>query len=304
VRAIKRGESVGIFPEGDGSWDGETMDFARKIVKLLKLCAVPVVTVRNSGGYLTRPKWAESARRGKIQLQFDVIDADELARLSEDKLYELIKERIYVNDVKSSLATNVKYKGKKLAAGIQYLLWKCPRCEAEGSIAGKGNQVRCAKCGAAWDLSANLRVTPLMKAEPGLASVIQDLKDWNDWQKAAISNKVNGEAMNGCLAMTEGVRMEVGRGSRKTPFRKKLLFSTVGTGRLRLTREALIMDYLNGAEERFDIGEVKYCVECLNKYVKFYYQGIPRRIFFNGQNSYRYIEIMRELREPPSESAM
>lgn len=50
-----------------------------------------------------------------------------------------------------------------------------------------------------------------------------------------------------------------------------------------------------------DLKEVKYFVECVNKFVKFYYQDKPYTVEFKGKNSSRYIYFIKELQKSYSE---
>jgi 1-acyl-sn-glycerol-3-phosphate acyltransferase len=302
-RTLKQGNSVGIFPEGDGCWDGETADFAAKIVKLVKKCGVPVLTVRNSGGYFTKPRWAETYRSGKIILEFDVIDVEEIRSLSDAELYRRIKENIYSNELKNPLVSGVDYKGERLAAGIQYLLWKCPSCGAEESIEGRGDEIRCSRCGHSWKLSGNLRISPkteAARAASGERVAIADIKDWSDWQRSEIAAKVSrakarGGEGAGVLAKSDSVRLETFAGTKRTPFREKQLFREAGQGELVLTKEALTLSLESGEKLSFETKGIKYYVECMNWFCKFYYEDKPYKLVFDGKNSARYLQLLDEL---------
>ena len=67
LRAIKDGETVCIFAEGDASWDGLTHPVFPATGKLARMAGVPLVTYRLEGGYLSLPRWSKKLRRGKMR---------------------------------------------------------------------------------------------------------------------------------------------------------------------------------------------------------------------------------------------
>ena len=67
LRALKAGDSVCIFAEGDASWDGLTHPVFPATGKLARMAGVPLVTYRLEGGYLSLPRWSKKLRRGKMR---------------------------------------------------------------------------------------------------------------------------------------------------------------------------------------------------------------------------------------------
>ena len=50
LRAMKEGHNIGLFPEGNRTWDGVTRDFPASTGKLVRSCGGTLVTFRLSGG--------------------------------------------------------------------------------------------------------------------------------------------------------------------------------------------------------------------------------------------------------------
>ncbi|MFW5812371.1 MAG: lysophospholipid acyltransferase family protein, partial [Alkalispirochaetaceae bacterium] len=48
---------IGVFPEGQTSWDGHTLPLIPSTAKLIKSLKVPVVIARIEGAYFARPRW-------------------------------------------------------------------------------------------------------------------------------------------------------------------------------------------------------------------------------------------------------
>jgi len=292
-KIIKAGGSIGIFPEGDGSWDGETNHFSDKIIKLIKRFNVPIITVRITGGYLTKPRWSSNFRSGKIKLEFDKIDQSEIELLNEKELYQNIYGKIYNNELKNPEVNEIEYKSNNLAEGIHNLLWKCPVCEFTDSIMGVRNKIICTRCKTEWELSGNMKIHPH-------TSGLKDLKDWSEWQKHVIKNIVS-DAKKGLEGLTQSFGVEVHEFDviKKGFFRSRILYKKYADGNILLTKENLIFTPV-GNEKKivFPVKEIKFLVECVNKFIKFYYDNKPYLIKFKNMNSSKYIYFIEELNKP------
>ena len=61
--------SVGIFPEGERSWDGEMKHFKYSVIKLLVALRAPVVPVILQGAFSFFPRWDSSLHRTTVELR-------------------------------------------------------------------------------------------------------------------------------------------------------------------------------------------------------------------------------------------
>lgn len=78
--ALKRGDNLVWFPEGDRSRDGTLQPFQPGIGALLTACPVPVIPVRIEGTFDAFPRGAWWPRRGQIKLFFgEAVYPDKLA---------------------------------------------------------------------------------------------------------------------------------------------------------------------------------------------------------------------------------
>lgn len=72
VRSIRgvlaRNGVVGIYPESDRSYDGVSLPVRDGVAKLIAMMHVPVIAVRQKGGFLSGPKWGPHRRRGTVEL--------------------------------------------------------------------------------------------------------------------------------------------------------------------------------------------------------------------------------------------
>lgn len=71
LRRLAQGEVVGIYPEGERTWDGSLQPLRRGTVRVLLRAGVPIVPCGISGAFELWPRWGRGPRRGKdVVLRF------------------------------------------------------------------------------------------------------------------------------------------------------------------------------------------------------------------------------------------
>lgn len=153
IRALKAGYSVPIFPEGRLSTDGGPSQVPESVGKLVQLLKKPVVLVRISNGYFAKPKWRSFRLRQPINVEvMDVIKPEELKTLSIEDVMKRIEDVICFNEFENE---NVSYRSKKLAKGLENVLYMCPHCKTMYSNETKGNTMTCPHCGKTYHIKPN-----------------------------------------------------------------------------------------------------------------------------------------------------
>ncbi len=69
VRVASHGHILGLFPEGERSWDGRMLPFRRGSLRLLLALGVPIVPVGICGAYRLMPRYTKRFRRGRVVLR-------------------------------------------------------------------------------------------------------------------------------------------------------------------------------------------------------------------------------------------
>jgi len=69
-RIAKAGHLLGIFPEGERTWDGEMLPFRIGAIRLILALGVPVIPVGIAGTYGLMPRWTSTIRRAPVRLTF------------------------------------------------------------------------------------------------------------------------------------------------------------------------------------------------------------------------------------------
>jgi len=148
IGAVKRGYPICIFPEGNTTFTGETTYIEESTMKLIKKLNIDVVTVKVEGGYLSKPRWATSKRKNRqAKFTFRVtIPKEKLAELSVEEINKIINDELYHNDYDYQRTAMIPHKGKKLAEGIENILYICPECNSVSTIKAHGNTIECTNC--------------------------------------------------------------------------------------------------------------------------------------------------------------
>lgn len=174
--AIKRGYPILIFPEGDSTFYGETGHIEEATMKLIKKLKLDVVTVEVSGGYLSNPRWATGVRKNRrIHLDYKLeIPKAELAELSLEEIGSRVHQALYHNDYEYQREHMIPHPGKKLAEGIENIVYVCPHCQSINSIVSHGNTFHCQSCGKEGSIDKFGFIHDF---------VYDNLVDWNHFQR-------------------------------------------------------------------------------------------------------------------------
>lgn len=70
LRLLDAGEGVGIYVEGERTWDGRMQPLRRGAVRLILKAGVPVVPVGIAGSYDVWPRWSKRPRRAGVRVRY------------------------------------------------------------------------------------------------------------------------------------------------------------------------------------------------------------------------------------------
>jgi 1-acyl-sn-glycerol-3-phosphate acyltransferase len=202
---LKRGDPVLIFPEGQATWDGETQPIYGGIERMIKRSRCPLVILRVRGNFLTHPWWAESGRRGRIQVSRTAVPTEKLAGMKSDEILKLVLAGIHHNDIADERNAEVPFRGKRLAEGVQRLLWRCMSCGRSDSLTAIGDRITCNQCQASWRLDAHARLHPEADGEAPHG----DLHAWFQAHKREARRAVEEAGEETVLARNEAVTLLV-----------------------------------------------------------------------------------------------
>lgn len=121
-KIVREGGSIAVYPEGNLTYTGETLNYTNSIIKLIKFLKIPVIIFVTEGLYFSNPRWAVYNKRGKSKGYIKlIIQPEEYLDLTDEELFSLVREHLYINAYDNP--NNYKYKGKKLAVGLERLIF-------------------------------------------------------------------------------------------------------------------------------------------------------------------------------------
>ncbi len=147
-RKIRQGGVVGLFPEGQTSWDGLTQPLMPATPKLLKLFKVPVVAVVNKGGYMSHPRWSWQLRRGRMILEARlVLDGEGIKTAGVGEITARLEKALAHDDFEFCRRNPFPLKSEKRAEKLELFIYVCPSCRKLESLVSRGNDMVCSCCG-------------------------------------------------------------------------------------------------------------------------------------------------------------
>jgi 1-acyl-sn-glycerol-3-phosphate acyltransferase len=183
---LRGGDSVCIFPEGNRTWSGETVEIPESVGKLAKKAGVTLVTYHIRGGYFSSPRWSRYSRKGKITGSVvSVYTSDQIDKMTADELGEAIRKDLYVNAYDDQQVERIAYRGKNIAEDLELALYLCPCCGRIGTLESKGDTFSC-PCG----LDLRYNVYGNFEIKNGMILPYPNVLEWFRWQQTQMKDMV------------------------------------------------------------------------------------------------------------------
>ncbi len=160
----KRKGVVGFYPEGQATWNGQTLPALSGTAKLIKLLKVPVVCALGKGTYLSKPRWAYSLHRGRAVVQFSQLFApEELKAMSVSEIRDRLDAALLHDDTAWAGMLGLRFESGRRAECLELALYACPSCGGLHTLRSSGETLRCEACGFAAAYGADGGFTLLEK---------------------------------------------------------------------------------------------------------------------------------------------
>lgn len=270
IRTVKNGGIVGIFPEGGRNWDGKTGDISPATFRLAELLRVPVVTACIKGSYLSEPRWAETKRRGMIDIDFKIHFADgKIPKLKQ--VNQVISSALTHNEAVWQKQKLIPFKGKALIRGLDRLLYTCPSCARIGTMDSSDDLLTCLSCGAAYWLDHFGYIHSSNGALPA-----DNLPDMNEWQVKLLTTRLINADPKSILLTDEGASLYIAKAPNKP-------FEILAKGALLLMLDKLII-----GDHEFVISKLHGTSVYFKTHLEFRYDGLDYRIGFDEKRVSAY----------------
>lgn len=179
VKVAEMGGSLLVFPEGTQSKSGSNVPITPSTAGLLKKLGLSVVLCRSYGSYCARPLYSGKTNKGHQEFHYEILfTAEELGDLNKDQIYDRMLERFRYNDLEWNREKRYPYHCKDgNAAGIEKIVYTCPRCGEQFTIHGEGDEVVCSSCG------NRILINEYYEMSPAGATDICPYHNIDDWYK-------------------------------------------------------------------------------------------------------------------------
>lgn len=237
---LDKGGRIAIFPEGMSSISGANQPVVAGSGKLFKHYKVPVYYTIIKGGYLTSPKYNLNDRPGKVEVVFrQMFTSKELEELTAEEIEDRINSSLYHDDYAWNKIAKNHYKiGKNGAEHLEDLLFICPKCKKQHTMATEGNKIFCTECGNGATLADTYELVPFDES-----CVIPETQTaWFNMEREIIKDEVKDESFE----LSEEV--ELGMLPDFELLKHQKTSEIVGKGKLTLNREGLTYDGTKNGE--------------------------------------------------------
>lgn len=279
VKIVKEGGTVGVFPEGNRSYDGNLCHIDEAIAKLAKLMKVDVVLYNLVGVYGIDPRWGYKGRRGKSYGYVkEIIKKEEVVELSVSELYDRIIKGLTVPQV----PTTVKYKSNRRAECLERILYVCPVCGKLQTITSKKNTVKCINCNLEVEYNKNLEFE---SKHPNFK--FKYVEEWYKYQMNWVKNYQLGSSED--IIFEDNVRLF------KVPYKERAFEILVG--KIQMTKDRI--SFINNDQKlEFNIQDITETTVQGKQKLTFYVDNETYQIKGDkGLNTLKYMHMYYHIKK-------
>lgn len=189
MRVIKRKGVLAIFPEATRFVDGKSIVFDEGVARMAKKSGCAMYFMKSRGAYTTYPRWTESfVRIGSINAEFGrFVSKEEVAKMSVEEIHQMMLSELDYNENDYLREANLKFRSRRLAAGLQNVAYACPKCKNEFVMKFKGSDyIECSSCGNKVRMLSN----GLLGGVTDSDVTFDDLHKYTDWEKEITREQV------------------------------------------------------------------------------------------------------------------
>ncbi len=272
LQIAKENGHICIFPEGNRTFSGKLGYVDPSIVKLIKMVKKPLIICNVVGGYSSDPRWSKKGRKGQVQAFVrKELSYDEYKDLSNDELYEMIINNLYVNDFE----IDIKFKGNNRAEYLERILYICPICKKKHTISTIGNYIVCKECGC--------------KIEYGLDKLLtcsndsfkfRNVLEWYDYQ---INELYNEEILDNTIIYQDDIHVYEPQLFKRKKF--------IGSGKINMYSDNFTFKFDN-EDLVFDFNDIYAITLVGKKKMNIFYKDKVYQLFYDERtNLIKYMHL-------------
>lgn len=182
LRHLRNGRNICLFAEGNRSFNGVTDAIFPATGKLVKSAGVAMATYKFEGGYFTNPRWSSTIRKGRMRgYVVRTYTPGQIKEMAAWEIQEAIERDLFEDAYARQKEEPIAFKGKRLAEGLENVLYMCPRCKGIATLRGVDNQFLCG-CGLV------VRYTEYGELIGELP--FHTITEWDVWQSRELETRV------------------------------------------------------------------------------------------------------------------
>ncbi|MBR2721663.1 MAG: 1-acyl-sn-glycerol-3-phosphate acyltransferase [Clostridia bacterium] len=179
--------SVLMYPEAGYSFDGRATTLPRGLGSLMKRLDVPVVTVITQGAFHRDPLYNMlQIRDVKVSAHVKCLATpEEIREKSVEELDALLDEAFSFDNFAWQRDQRIKIDVPFRADGLHRILYKCPHCNVENRMEGKGIHLTCHACEKKWEMDVYGQLASLDGE-----TEYPHIPDWYSWQRECVRREI------------------------------------------------------------------------------------------------------------------
>ncbi len=178
--------SVLMYPEASYTFDGTATPLPDGLGKCIKLLSVPVVMIKTEGAFLRDPLYNMLQKRNvdvSAKVEY-ILSPKEIKEMSVEQINGKLKELFTFDNFRVQQDKKIKIDEDFRADGLNRVLYKCPVCNTEGEMTGKGTKLTCKHCNNSWELSE----FGTLENKDNLG--FKHIPDWYNWERECVKNEI------------------------------------------------------------------------------------------------------------------
>ena len=241
-RVIEHGQPLVIYPAGLMCEDGLSTPIPDATCKFLKWLDADIYVARTAGTYFAMPKWSKGFRPGRTDIDvYKLFDRQQLADISMEELEQAVNNALLYDAYREQENLQVLYANNQNIEGLEQVLYMCPHCLSEFTMAVKQQDtIYCKNCG--YELQSDRYA--FLHNRRGVGPALRYVSDWSQLIYGRLKEKLqrDGEA---CLTANTTIHM--------IDYTKHR-FVEVGQGTVSLTRSGFVLSGdINGRPTELNI---------------------------------------------------
>lgn len=179
--------SILIYPEASYSFDGTATPLPKSFAKVIKLLNIPVVMIKTEGAFLHDPLYnGLQLRKVNVSAHMEcIIPKEEIFAKSNEEIMEIINKWFTFDNFAYQKEHNIIINEHFRADFLNRVLYRCPYCNSEHAMEGKGIHITCKNCNTTIELLENGQLKALNKE-----TKISHIPDWYKWERECVKESI------------------------------------------------------------------------------------------------------------------